>query len=82
LCPQCFSRDPAARPVSLGTLALLVRFGETPWDRLHVVEFGPWAREVRNLLWAFIDFRREGASKARQFLELVCGEPEEGEGSR
>lgn len=82
LCPQCFSRDPDARPVSAGTLALLERLADTPWDRLHVVEWGSRASELRSLLWAFIDFRREGALKAREFLELVCAEPEGGGGTR
>ncbi|MDI6871829.1 MAG: DNA repair protein RecO [Bacillota bacterium] len=78
LCPQCFSRDPGASPVSAGTLALLQRLADTAWDRLHVVELGPWAPEVQRLLWAFIAFRREGTLKTREFMELVCGAPEEG----
>lgn len=82
LCPQCFARDPGATPVAPATLALLLRLVETPWERLHGLEFGLWAREVRRLLWAFIDFRREGVPKARQFLEEVLGGPEEGERSR
>lgn len=82
LCPSCFSRDPGALSVSGGTLALLQRLGDTPWDRLHVIESGQLARELRTLLWAFIDFRREGSLKAREFLESVCADPEEGGGTR
>ncbi|HHW14317.1 MAG TPA: DNA repair protein RecO [Firmicutes bacterium] len=82
LCAQCFPRDPQALRVSTGALALLSRLAETPWDRLQVIDARGQAGEVRRLLWGFIDFRREGALKARQFLELVCGEPEEGVGGK
>lgn len=82
LCAQCFSRDSQAVRVSAGALALLSRLAETPWERLHVIDAGAQAGEVRRLLWAFIDYRQEGALKARQFLELVCGEPEEGVGGK
>jgi DNA repair protein RecO (recombination protein O) len=78
LCSQCFSRDPSAAPVAGGTLATLRRLGETPWERLRVVDCGPWAGEVRSLLWTFIAFRREGTLKTRKFLDLVCRTPEEG----
>lgn len=81
LCPLCFVRDPGAGPVSPGALALLARLAETPWGRLQVIELGHLSREVRRILWAFIDYRREEASKTREFLELVCVEPEEGVGS-
>ncbi len=78
LCPQCLFRDPGAVPVSAGTLALLAHLEETPWERLRMVEFGPWASELRSLLWAFIAFRGEGTLKTREFLDLVCAAPEEG----
>lgn len=81
LCPLCFVRDPDAGPVTPGALALLARLVATPWGRLHVLELGPLAREVRRIIWAFIDYRREEASKTREFLELVCVEPEEGVGN-
>ncbi|MGE5508122.1 MAG: DNA repair protein RecO [Chitinophagales bacterium] len=82
LCPLCFVRDPAARPVSPGALAVLRRLSETPWERLHVIDLGTQRREVVRLLRGFIDFRREGPLKAREFFDLVCGESEEGEVAR
>lgn len=82
LCPLCFVRDPEARPVSAGALAALRRLAETPWERLHILDLGPLQREIARLLWRFIDYRREGPLKAREFLELVCGESEEGEVAR
>jgi Flp pilus assembly CpaF family ATPase len=78
----CFVRDPEARPVSAGALAALRRLAETPWERLHILDLGPLQREIARLLWRFIDYRREGPLKAREFLELVCGESEEGEVAR
>ena len=74
ICPRCFSQDPGAFAISMGTVKLLIHLQQSPFEKLS--RFKPSRlsqREINRVIRSFFMYHMEDARelKSLKFLQSL-----------
>lgn len=72
VCPNCFSQDPQARPISQGAAATIIYLQKASLkDALRLKFTAPITQELKNILIGFIEYQLEKPLKTLSFLQKI-----------
>ncbi len=72
VCPNCFSQDPKAQPISQGAAATIIYLQKASLkDALRLKFTAPITQELKNILISFIEYQLEKPLKTLAFLRKM-----------